>query len=128
MKVRMLGTALGVVALAGVPVAAQAAPVQAQTTQPYQHLVTVDSNGWSTGGTYVATGGDIKLKLTTLEKSTKVFVERCEGADLGDVQTFTKAKPSHTLATGVEKGECFIVLLSPATGKGGYFVKGSLAY
>ncbi len=128
MKVRMLGPALGVVALAGVPVAAQAAPVQAQTTQPYHHLVTVSSAGWSTGGTYIATGGDIKLKLTTLEKNTKVFVERCEGADLGDVQTFTKAKPAHTLATGVAKGECFIVLLSPVKGTGGYFVKGTLSY
>lgn len=128
MKVRMIGAALGVLALAAVPLAAQAAPVQAQTTQPYQHLVTVSSKAWSTGGTYVATGGDIKLKLTTLEKNTKVFVERCEGADLGDIQTFTKAKPSHTLATGVEKGECFIVLLSPVTGNGGYMVKGSLTY
>ena len=127
MKVRMIGTVLGAVALAAVPLTAQAAP-KAQTTQPYQHLVTVSSKGWSTGGTYLSTGGDIKLKLTTLEKNTKVFVERCEGADLGDVQTFTKAKPSHTLATGVEKGECFIVLLSPVTGNGGYLVKGTLTY
>ncbi|WP_405056004.1 hypothetical protein OG474_25060 [Kribbella sp. NBC_01505] len=128
MKVRMIGAALGVAALAAFPLAAQAAPLKAQTTQPYQHLVTVNSKAWSTGGTYVATGGDIKLNLTTLEKNTKVFVERCEGADLGDVQNFTKAKPSHTLATGVEKGECFIVLLSPITGNGNYLVKGTLTY
>jgi hypothetical protein len=128
MKVRTIGAALGVAALAVVPMAAHAAPVQARTTQPYQHLVTVNSKAWSTGGTYVATGGDIKLNLTTLEKNTKVFVERCEGADLGDVQNFTKKAPSHTLATGVEKGECFIVLLSPVTGNGGYVVKGTLTY
>ncbi|MFC9693724.1 hypothetical protein ACFTSF_34550 [Kribbella sp. NPDC056951] len=123
---KMIGTTLGVLALAAVPVAAQAAPVQAQTTQPYQHLVV--GKNWGSGGTYVSTGGDIKLNLTTLEKNTKVFVERCEGADLGDVQTFTKKKPSHTLATGVEKGECFIVLLAPVTGDGGYIVKGTLSY
>jgi hypothetical protein len=123
MKIRMIGAALGVAALTAVPLTAQAA---AQTTQPYQHLVV--GKNWGTGGTYVATGGDIKLNLTTLEKNTKVFVERCEGSDLGDVQTFTKSKPSHTLATGVEKGECFIVLLSPVTGTGGYLVKGTLTY
>ncbi|ADB33509.1 hypothetical protein Kfla_4479 [Kribbella flavida DSM 17836] len=125
MKIRtVVGSTLAVTALAVTPSAAHAsAPAQ---TQPYQHLVTGKS--WSSGGTYVSTGGDVTLNLTTLEKNTRVFVEQCEGSDLGDVQTFTKKAPSHTLATGLEKGTCFLILFAPQSGNGGYLVKGTLSY
>ncbi|GAA0608262.1 hypothetical protein HPO96_31170 [Kribbella sandramycini] len=126
MRIRLIGAALGVAMLAAAPVAAHAAPAKAQTSQPYTHLV--QGKDWNTGGTYIATGGDIKLNLSTLEKNTQVLVEECEGPDLGDVKKFTKKAPSHTLATGIAKGTCFLVLLSPATGTGGYLVKGTLSY
>ncbi|MGC4942449.1 hypothetical protein [Kribbella sp. DT2] len=113
-------------ALAAVPVAAHAAPAAAGTTQPYTHLVT--GKTWTTGGTYVAKGGEIKLTLKTLPKATDVFVEECESADLGDVKTFTPQANSQVLATGVAKGTCFVVLLKPHAGTGDYQVRGTLGY
>ncbi|QNE16856.1 hypothetical protein F1D05_01770 [Kribbella qitaiheensis] len=122
-------SALAVATLAGAPLAAQAAPARpsAQVDQPYTHLVT--GHTWSTGGTYISHGGDIKLKLTTLPKTTDVLVEDCEsGGDLGDVQAFTKKAPSHVLATDVPAGTCVLILFQSHAKSGAYQVKGTLSY
>jgi hypothetical protein len=125
-KSAVIVSALTVTALAAVPVAAYAGPA-AGVTQPYNHLVT--GKNWSTGGTYVAKGGEIKLTLKTLPKATDVLVEECEeGGDLGDVQTFTKSAFTHVLATDVAKGTCFLVILKPHAGAGDYRVFGTLGY
>lgn len=124
-KSAVIVSILAATSLAAVPLAAQAAP--AGTTQPYNHLVT--GKTWSTGGAYVATGGEIKLTLKTLPKATDVLVEECEdGGDLGDVRTFTKQASSQVLATGVAKGTCFLLIFKPHSGAGDYRVFGTLGY
>jgi hypothetical protein len=129
---------LAVAALAGAPLAAHAAPAPvtpakaapvkaAQVSQHYTHFVT--GHTWSTGGTYIATGGDVKLNLTTLPKATEVLVEDCEsGGDLGDVQVFTKKAPSHVLATGVPAGQCFLILFESKAKSTPYQVIGTFSY
>lgn len=133
MRVRAtIVSALAATALAATPLAAQAgtptyqARQADQAAQPYTHLVTGKS--WSTGGTYVAQGGDITLTLTGIPKATRVFVEECNAPDLGEVQVFTKNAAGHVLATNVAKGTCFLVLFQPQSGNGGYQVTGTLAY
>ncbi|MGW7687173.1 hypothetical protein ACWGID_40910 [Kribbella sp. NPDC054772] len=116
-------TIAATIALLAVPAAA----AQAATDQPYTHLLS--GKDWSTGGAYVAQGGDIKLTLSTLPKNTQVLVEECEGGhDLGDPQLFTAKAKTQTLATDVPKGTCFLMLLAPKTGNGGYVVSGTLSY
>ena len=126
---------LAVAALAGAPLAAQASGVpeaskaqaSAQVSQPYTHLVT--GHTWSTGGTYVSTGGDVNLKLSALPKATEVLVEECEGGhDLGDVQLFTKKAPNHVIATGVAKGTCFLILFESHAKSNAYQITGTLTY
>jgi hypothetical protein len=130
---------LAVTAFAAAPLAAQAAPTAAAAapaaarvaqaksfTQPYKELVTGTS--WISGGTYVAHGGDIKLKLTTLPKATEVLVEKCEGRDLGDVEVFTKQAPSHVLATKVPAGTCFLILFNKHVKTADYVVEGTFSY
>jgi hypothetical protein len=122
---------LAVAGLAGAPLAAQASGVpeaaKAQVSQPYTHLVT--GHTWSTGGTYVSTGGDVKLKLSALPKATEILVEECEGGhDLGDVQVFTKKTPSHVLATGLAKGTCFLILFESQAKSNTYQITGTLTY
>ncbi len=119
---------LAVTTLAAAPLAAHAAPVaQAKTfSQPYKQLVTGSS--WGSGGTYIAHGGDIKLKLTTLPKATEVLVEECEGRDLGDVAVFTKQAPSHVLATKVPAGTCFLILFQKHVKAADYVVEGTFSY
>ncbi len=125
-KSAVLVSVLAATAVAAVPVAAYAGPA-AGVTQPYSHLVT--GKTWSTGGAYVAKGGEIKLTLKTLPKATDVLVEECdEGGDLGEVETFTKSASTHVLATDVAKGTCFLVIFKPHTGAGDYRVFGTLAY
>jgi hypothetical protein len=127
MKLRAaIVSALAITAVAGAPLAAQAAP-SAQTSQPYTHLVT--GHTWSTGGTYISHGGQVKLKLTTLPKATEVLIEKCDsGRDLGEVQVFTKKAPSHVLATDVPDGTCFLMLLESQAKSSGYQVTGTLSY
>ncbi|TDU83729.1 hypothetical protein EV138_6193 [Kribbella voronezhensis] len=119
---------LAVATLGAAPVAAQAAPVAHAKafSQPYKQLVTGTS--WSSGGTYIAHGGDIKLKLTTLPKATEVLVEKCEGRDLGDVEVFTKQAPSHVLATKVPAGTCFLILFNKHVKTADYVVEGTFSY
>ncbi|MEU4196184.1 hypothetical protein AB0E69_30055 [Kribbella sp. NPDC026611] len=117
---------LAVIALVSAPAVAHAT-TSAQVTQPYTHLLT--GKTWSTGGAYVSTGGDVKLKLTTLPKATQVLIEDCEsGEDLGDVKDFTRKAPAQTLAVDVPKGTCFLMLLQPKAGSGGYQVAGFFSY
>jgi hypothetical protein len=122
---------LAVAALAGAPMAAHAAPATpakaTQVSQHYTHFVT--GHSWSTGGTYIATGGDVKLNLTTLPKATEVLVEDCEsGGDLGDVQVFTKKAPNHVLATDVPAGQCFLILFESKAKSTPYQVIGTFNY
>ncbi|MEU0090499.1 hypothetical protein [Kribbella sp. NPDC006257] len=124
MKVRVAAVAaLAVSTLAVAPLAAQAAPAG----QYYTHLV--QGHSWSSGGTYIAKGGDVKLNLTTVPKATEVLVEECEsGGDLGDVQVFTKKSPSHVLATDVPAGQCFLILFESKAKSDPYLVTGKLSF
>lgn len=124
MKVRVAAVAaLAVSTLAVAPLAAHAAPAG----QYYTHLV--QGHTWSSGGTYIATGGDVKLNLTTVPKATEVLVEECEsGGDLGDVQVFTKKSPSHVLATDVPAGQCFLILFESKAKSDPYLVTGKLSF
>jgi hypothetical protein len=124
MKVRVAAVAaLAVSTLAVAPLAAQAAPAG----QYYTHLV--QGHSWSSGGTYIAKGGDVKLNLTTVPKATEVLVEECEsGGDLGDVQVFTKKSPSHVLATNVPAGQCFLILFESKAKSDPYLVTGKLSF
>lgn len=122
---RVGAVVVGGAALVVSPLAAQAAPVK--SGQPYTHLLT--SKDWSTGGAYVAQGGDVTLQLSTLPKATEVLIEECDsGRDLGDGHVFTKQASTQKLATDVPKGTCFVMLLHPKSGNGGYSVKGTLSY
>ncbi|MFF0344902.1 hypothetical protein [Kribbella sp. NPDC004875] len=116
------------VALVAAPVgSAYAAPTATGASQPYVHLLS--GKGFSTGGAYVSQGEDIKLTLSTLPKNTQVLVEECDsGHDLGDVKVFTAKAKAQTLATEVPKGTCFVMLLAPKGGNGGYVVGGTLSY
>jgi hypothetical protein len=115
--------ALAVSTLAVAPLAAHAAPAG----QYYTHLV--QGHTWSSGGTYIAKGGDVKLNLTTVPKATEVLVEECEsGGDLGDVQVFTKKSPSHVLATDVPAGQCFLILFESKAKSDPYLVTGKLSF
>ncbi len=116
----VLGVALaGVlgVALAGVlaasPSIASSSPEHMK--QPYHHLTTKD---FGTGGAYVSTGGDVSLKLTGNPGGAEVLVEECDGPDLGDVVRFPKgASKPQVLATDLEAGTCFVMLLKSTDGK-----------
>jgi hypothetical protein len=127
MKLRVaIVSALALTTLAAAPLAAHATP-SAKAGQYYTHMVT--GHTWSSGGTYIARGGDVKLNLTTLPKATEVLIEECEsGGDLGDVQLFTKKAPSHVLATDVPAGQCFLILFESKAQSSPYQVIGKLTF
>ncbi|MGH3545764.1 MAG: hypothetical protein ACRDPW_07555 [Mycobacteriales bacterium] len=90
-----------------------------QTSQPYYHLLTPSESPeeLNTGGTYVSNGGDVSLTLTGNSNNVDVdiLLEECEGPDLSkSIHMFAGDSKAHVLASDVEEGTCFIMLLRPS--------------